>query len=101
MAGAVIVHPDMQDRVPAGTIAIVTMATYEGWARVAALFHPMPAPRPGIHPSAVVDKEARVDASSEIGPYVVIEARAELVRGVASGLLCPLVQGWRSAATAG
>jgi UDP-3-O-[3-hydroxymyristoyl] glucosamine N-acyltransferase len=85
MAGAVIVHPDMQDRVPAGTIAIVTMAAYEGWARVAALFHPMAAPRPGIHPSAVVDKEARVDASSEIGPYVVIEARAEIGAGCRIG----------------
>ncbi len=63
LAGAVIVHPEMQSRVPTGTIAIVTAATYEGWARVAALFHPMPPPHPGIHPSAVVDQDAQVDAS--------------------------------------
>ena len=93
MAGAVIVHPDMQDRVPAGTIAIVTMATYEGWARVAALFHPMPAPRPGIHPSAVVDKEAQVDASAEIGPYVVIEARAEIGAGCRIGQFVSIGEG--------
>jgi len=78
MAGAVIVHPEMQDRVPAGTIAIVTAAAYEGWARVAALFHPLPAARPGIHPSAVVDATAQVDASAEIGAYAVIEASAEI-----------------------
>jgi len=93
MAGAVIVHPDMQDRVPTGTIAIVTMATYEGWARVAALFHPMPAPRPGIHPSAVVHKEAQVDASAEIGPYVVIEARAEIGAGCRIGQFVSIGEG--------
>ena len=54
-AGAVIVHPQMQARVPNGSIAIVTASTYEGWARVAALFHPMPPPHPGIHPTALVD----------------------------------------------
>lgn len=85
MAGAVIVHPEMQNRVPAGTIAIVTVAAYAGWARVAALFHPMPPLRPGIHPSAVVDREARVDASAEIGPYVVVEARAEIGAGCRIG----------------
>ena len=53
-AGAVIVHPDMLPRVPPGTIPIVTTAAYEGWARVAALFHPVPPPCPGIHVSAVV-----------------------------------------------
>jgi UDP-3-O-[3-hydroxymyristoyl] glucosamine N-acyltransferase len=74
MAGAVIVHPDMLARVPNATIAIITPAAYEGWARVAALFHPAPPNRPGIHRSAIVDPTARVDPSAEIGPYVVVEA---------------------------
>ena len=77
-AGAVIVHPDMLARVPAATIAIITTAAYEGWARVAALFHPVPPPCPGIHRSAVIDEAAHVDASAEIGPYVVIEAGADI-----------------------
>ena len=85
MAGAVIVHPQMQTRVPSGTIPIVTTSTYEAWARVAALFHPMPPPRPGIHPSAVVDPDAQVDASAEIGPYAVVEARAEIGPGCRIG----------------
>jgi UDP-3-O-[3-hydroxymyristoyl] glucosamine N-acyltransferase len=93
LAGAVIVHPEMQDRVPAGTIAIVTPAAYEGWARVAALFHPMPPPRPGIHPSAAIDREAQVDASAEIGPYVVIEARAEIGPGCRIGPFVSVGQG--------
>ena len=78
MAGAVIVHPEMLARVPAATIAIITTAAYEGWARVTALFHPLPPPCPGIHRSAVIDDAARVDASAEIGPYVVVEAGATI-----------------------
>lgn len=85
MAGAVIVHPQMQARVPRSAIAIVTASTYEGWARVAALFHPVPPPRPGIHSSALIDPEAQVDPSAEIGPYAVVEARAEIGPGCRIG----------------
>jgi UDP-3-O-[3-hydroxymyristoyl] glucosamine N-acyltransferase len=84
-AGAVIVHPDMLTRVPNATIPIVTTAAYEGWARVAALFHPAPPPCPGIHVSAIVAETARVDASAEVGPYVVIEAGAEIGAGCRIG----------------
>ena len=84
-AGAVLVHPDMLGRVPAGTIAIVTTTAYESWARVAELFHPAPSPRPGIHPTAVIDTTAQVDASAEIGPYVVIEAGAAIGPGCRIG----------------
>jgi len=55
-AGAVIVHPDMAARVPAGTVAIQTIEPYAAWARVAALFYPLPPVSPGIHPSAIVAK---------------------------------------------
>lgn len=77
-AGAVIVHPDMLPRVPSATIAIITTAASEGWARVAELFHPTQPPCPGIHRSAIVDDDARVHPSAEIGPYVVVEAGAEI-----------------------
>ncbi len=49
LAGAVIVHPSMRDRVPETTATIVTTEPYAGWARVAALFHPAPVVTPGIH----------------------------------------------------
>ena len=77
-AGAVLVHPALASHVPAGSIAIRTAQPYLGWARVAAMFHPEPPAKPGIHPSAVVDPAARVDASAEIGPLAVIEAGAEI-----------------------
>ena len=78
LAGAVIVHPDMQARVPAATVPIVTTEPYAGWARVAALFHPVPPVSPGIHPTAVVAESAKVDPTAEIGPLSIIEDAAEI-----------------------
>jgi UDP-3-O-[3-hydroxymyristoyl] glucosamine N-acyltransferase len=78
MAGAVILHPDMRARLPAGAVPIVTTEPYEAWARVAKLFHPTAPVSPGVHPSAVVADGARIDPSAEIGPLAVIETGAEI-----------------------
>lgn len=78
LAGAVIVHPEMLARVPAGTVPIVTVEPYAGWARVAGLFHPAPPASAGVHPSAVVDPTALVDPSAEIGAFALVEAGAEI-----------------------
>ena len=77
-AGAVIVHQDMAERVPPTAVAIVAAEPYVAWARVAALFHPLPPLRPGVHPTAVVATDAKIDSSVEIGPFVVVGARAEI-----------------------
>jgi UDP-3-O-[3-hydroxymyristoyl] glucosamine N-acyltransferase len=77
-AGAVIVHPDMADRVPATAVAVISDEPYAAWARVAALFHPVPPARPGVHPTAVVAADAAVDPGAEIGPLAVIGSRAEI-----------------------
>src|SRR5260370_35197609 len=45
------------------------------------LFHPAPPLVPGVHPSAVVAADARVDATAAVGPLVVIEAGAPRRRG--------------------
>lgn len=84
-AGAVIVHPDMQSRVPNNVVAIVTREPYIGWARVAALFHPAPVALPGVHPSAVIGDTAMIDPSAEIGALCVIEAGAEIGPGCRIG----------------
>jgi UDP-3-O-[3-hydroxymyristoyl] glucosamine N-acyltransferase len=85
LAGAVIVHPDMQAQVPAATVPILTTEPYAGWARVAALFHPVPPVSPGIHPSAIVAEGALVDPSAEVGPLSVIETGAEIGPGCRIG----------------
>jgi len=72
-AGAVLIHPDLASHVPTGTVAILVAATYEAWARVARLFHPLPPTTPGVHPTAFVSPAATVDPSAEIGPFATIE----------------------------
>ena len=57
-AGAVILHPDFAARVPAGTVALVTPEPYVGWAKVAALFHPV-AGGACRHPSERRDRSDR------------------------------------------
>ncbi len=84
-AGAVIVHPDHAARVPPGCAAIVTAEPYLGWARAAALFHPPPPPRPGVHPSAVVDPSCRLDPAAEVGPFAVLGAESEIAAGCRIG----------------
>jgi UDP-3-O-[3-hydroxymyristoyl] glucosamine N-acyltransferase len=71
-AAAVIVHPDMQDKVPESAVAIVAADPLVAWARVATLFHPLPPVSPGIHPSSVIASSARIDPTAEIGPLAVI-----------------------------
>ena len=77
-AGAVLVGPDIQGRVPAGSVALVTADPFASWARVAALFHPLPCVKAGSHPLAVVAEDATIDATAEICAHAVIGARAEI-----------------------
>src|SRR2546425_7983380 len=49
------------------------------------LFHPAPPLVPGVHPSAVVAADARVDATAAVGPLAVIEAGARLRPGARVG----------------
>lgn len=77
-AGAVVLVQDFADQVPAGVVALVTTQPYLGFARVARLLHPLPAPVPGIHPTAVVAPDAVVGEGTEIGPYAVIGAGARI-----------------------
>jgi UDP-3-O-[3-hydroxymyristoyl] glucosamine N-acyltransferase len=77
-AGVVLVAAEMRERVPRGTVALVTADPAGAWARIAALFHPMPSVKVGIHPSAVVADAARIDATAEICAQAVIGSGAEI-----------------------
>jgi UDP-3-O-[3-hydroxymyristoyl] glucosamine N-acyltransferase len=92
-AGAVILHPDFADRLPAGVAGIVTLEPYVGWAKVSALFHPFPSASPGIHPSAVIDPTASIDPGAEISAGAVIGARVSIGAGSIIGPLAVIGQG--------
>ena len=56
-----------------GTPAIRVPDPYAAFAEVISWFHPVPRPaEPGIHPTAVIAKTARVGEGAAIGPFVVI-----------------------------
>lgn len=84
-AGAVVVHPDMADQVPPSAVAILASATYEGWARVAGMFHPVRPVNPGIHGSSLVSPDAVIDPLAEVGPFCCIEAGASVGPGCRIG----------------
>jgi len=77
-AGAVILLPDLADRLPSTSIALPVAQPYLGWAKAGGLFHPLPPATPGIHPTAIVDATATVDATAELGPYSIIGPRVEV-----------------------
>jgi UDP-3-O-[3-hydroxymyristoyl] glucosamine N-acyltransferase len=77
-AGAVILHPELIEKVPAGAVPIPASEPYVAWARVAALFHPLPPAVAGVHPFAAVAADARIEPSAEIGPFAVVGSRAEI-----------------------
>jgi UDP-3-O-[3-hydroxymyristoyl] glucosamine N-acyltransferase len=70
-AGAVFVHPNCADRVPALTVPMVTKAPYHAFAKALAVFYP-DAMRPQIGRAAT----SLIDPSAEIEPNVVIEPGA-------------------------
>jgi UDP-3-O-[3-hydroxymyristoyl] glucosamine N-acyltransferase len=73
-AGAVILDAKSAGASPVPTLVVENPhATY---ARVATLLHPEPPVRPGIHPTAVIAADARIDSSAEIAPHVTVGERA-------------------------
>lgn len=77
-AGAVIVHPDLAERGPAGTPLLLSKDPYRAYAMVAQAFYPQPAPSAWVSPTAHVDSSAKIGANCWIGHGVVIGARAEI-----------------------
>src|SRR5262249_43929398 len=90
-AGAVIVNPKLASEAPKGTTLLVTPQPYRAYALAAQAFYPEPPPRPGIAPSAVVDKSATlgegcaVEHNAVIGPGVRIGKRCAIGANVVIG----------------
>lgn len=77
-AGACIVAPDVVDQAPEGMCLLVTPEPYHAYARVAAMFYPMPAPGGDVHASASVAADAVIGTNTDIGAGAVIGAKAEI-----------------------
>jgi len=75
-ATAVVISPENAAWCPVA--ALVDANPYLSYARIAAVLHPTPPAPPGIHPSAVVGAEARIDPSATVAAQAVVEDGAEL-----------------------
>ena len=74
-ASAIIVAEDFPE------LAKPTLRTpdpYFTFARAVELFYQPPRYAPGIHPTAVIDKSARIGRGAHIGAYAVIESEVEI-----------------------
>ncbi|MDN6857184.1 UDP-3-O-(3-hydroxymyristoyl)glucosamine N-acyltransferase [Pseudomonas sp. CAN2814] len=68
--------------------ALIVANPYLAYAGLSHQFDRKPKAPVGIHPTAVVDEAAQVDATASVGPYVVIEAGAVIGANVTLGAHC-------------
>ena len=92
-AGAVVLAPD--DLADCPVAALVSENPYATYARIAALLNPAEPVTPGVHASAVIGAQCRIDPTASVGAHCVIEADVELARGVVIGPGCVLGRGVR------
>jgi len=85
-ASAVIVAENFPE-IPAATLRVED--PYLSFARALELFHQPLRYAPGVHPTAVVHRTAKVGKHAHVGPYVVIDEGVEI--GVGAVLLAHVV----------
>ena len=75
--------------------ALRTPNPYFAFARAIELFYRPPHYEPGVHPTAVVDKSARIGPGAHIGPYCVVEDGVEIGRNSVLHSFVTIYQGTR------
>ncbi len=91
-AGACLVIPSLAERVPAGTVALVTPKPYHGFALALALFYPsamrpmVAAPgAPAVDPTARLEQGVLIEPGAIIGPDVQIGSGTRVAAGAVIG----------------
>jgi UDP-3-O-[3-hydroxymyristoyl] glucosamine N-acyltransferase len=51
---------------------------YLAWAKAIELFYQAPRYAPGVHPTAVIHRTAKIGKNAHVGPYVVVDRDAEI-----------------------
>ncbi|WP_376692731.1 UDP-3-O-(3-hydroxymyristoyl)glucosamine N-acyltransferase [Wenzhouxiangella sp. EGI_FJ10409] len=90
-AGAVIIGEALSERWSGN--ALISQNPYASWARIADHLNPRPVAAPGIHSTAVIAADARIDPSASIGPHVSVGERASIGRNVVVGAGCVIENG--------
>ena len=76
--GVLLVAPDLAGVPGSARARVVVSQPHEAILSLLALLYPAPVSTPGVHPTAVIGRGARVGAEVQIGPYVVIGDGASL-----------------------
>jgi UDP-3-O-[3-hydroxymyristoyl] glucosamine N-acyltransferase len=83
-ASALLVSRDTEESFPCAVVRVDNPSA--AFAKIISLFLPPPPVwQAGIHPSAVVDEKASVDATASVGPCAVIESGAHVGAGCRIG----------------
>ncbi|GAB3386303.1 UDP-3-O-(3-hydroxymyristoyl)glucosamine N-acyltransferase [Lysobacter fragariae] len=85
-ASVVVMRAD--DAATHGGTALVARDPYAAFAKISALFEPLPAREPGIHPSTDIHPDAVVDPTAHIGAFTSIGARSRVDAGAVIGPGC-------------
>lgn len=93
LTGAAAVILKEADAQSAKVPVLLSDNPYLTFAKAARILHPDAPVVGGIHPSAIVDESARVDANAWIGPTAVLEANVVVAAGVFVGPGCILGEG--------
>ncbi len=93
-AGLMVCSEDLALELPAPSPPLLRVADpARAFVQLLRTFHPERVVRPGIHPSAVVDRNARVAASASIGALCVVEGAAEIGEDSSLGPQCTVEEG--------
>lgn len=77
-AGAVLLNEEHAELCPVP--ALIVKDPYYAYAELANLLHPRTRPKPGVHPTAIVDSQAVVEEGVAIGPGAIISEGCHIGR---------------------
>lgn len=87
-AAAVLVTRDLAGRLPPNLPRIIVGDVHGSLPAILTLLHPEPAPIPGIHPTAVLERDVRLGRAVAIGPGAVVGQGTRLGDGAHVGAHC-------------
>jgi len=85
-ASAVILHGSLLEHCPVASIVVDN--PYLAFAKISSHLNREPEIQPGIHPSAIIDPDAKISGSAWVGPGAVIENNAVIGAGCFIGPGC-------------
>lgn len=92
-AAAVVLDPKNADACKVA--ALVCPNPYATYARIAALLHPPPQPSAGVHPTAVVAPDVRIDPTASVGPLCTVASGVTIGARAVIGPQCVIESGAR------